>query len=227
MALLIGITHHAVDQYKKRHAQDLSFHEARAVLEAAVPTAVKLKEKTHTGQEQWHIEELGIVLVTKRDRGEYVCVTILPSFDPVRMTPEELERLEEYQLRIHEEAEALRKQLPDLQAKVVAPPPVKPAFFTKEQVRLVEASRVQIQELGKKIEVLNIERSIISAQAKTIRHVLTTESNVAKNKKALRAAIKFLMDHASQHPEAAAETMAEIRTAAPGLLTPEFWKRDP
>ena len=227
MATLIGITHHAVDQYIKRHARELSFHEARAVLEASVPTAVKLKEKTHTGQEQWRIEELGIVLVTKRDQGEYVCVTILPSFDPARMTPEELERLEEYQLRIHEEAEALRKQLPDLQAKVVTPPSVKPAFFTKEQARMVEASRVQIQELGRKIEVLNIERSIILAQAKTIRHVLTTESTVAKNKKALRAAIKFLMNHASQHPEAAAETITAIREADPGLLTPEFWRRDP
>ena len=224
MGFTIGITHHAVDQYIKRHAREMPFNEARALLEASVPTAVKLKEKTCNGQEQWRIEELGIVLVTKRDYGEYVCVTVLPCFEPQGMSQEELEYLEEYQARVHMQEEALRKQLPDVRAaaEVVEKMP-KEAFPKGEKAARVNESKTRLAELNRQIEILHMEAAIIGQQTKTIRHTLTMSDTDRKMKVALRAAMKFLMDHAVHHPEAAAETMAKVRVVEPGYLTPEFY----
>ncbi len=72
-----GFTEHAIDRFIERHAPDLSRAQARSYLEEAVLKAVRLKEKTHNGEAQWQIED-GTVLVTKVDRREVVCVTVLP-----------------------------------------------------------------------------------------------------------------------------------------------------
>ncbi len=81
-------TDHAVDRFVSRHVPELTTSEARMVLAHAAQSAVRLREKTALGQEQWRIDEPPATLVTKRDGGMIVCVTVLDAEpDPTRVAP--------------------------------------------------------------------------------------------------------------------------------------------
>jgi hypothetical protein len=71
----IVITQHAIDRYIRRIDPAAAPADARAILETLARGAARLKEKTANGQSMWRSGDL--VLVTKPDRGENVCVTVL------------------------------------------------------------------------------------------------------------------------------------------------------
>lgn len=71
------ITEHAIQRYIKRHAQGTPYAAAEAQLREAAADAVPLKERSLNGQELWKAGDL--LLVCKRDRGDVVCVTVLPA----------------------------------------------------------------------------------------------------------------------------------------------------
>lgn len=56
----------------------LSYEEAKNFLIENLPKATKLRTKSLNGQEQWQMDSPRCVVVTKRDRGEIVIVTVLP-----------------------------------------------------------------------------------------------------------------------------------------------------
>lgn len=73
------ITVHAVERFRARWAGGLSYRHALRELRVLSETAVPLREKTDRGEEQWLVTDgAPIVLVAKRDRGDLICVTVLP-----------------------------------------------------------------------------------------------------------------------------------------------------
>lgn len=88
------ITDHAIRRYIKRHARHLSFAEAEGALRELAADAVPLKERSLNGQEQWKAGDL--ILVCKRDRGDVVCVTVLPDQSETDYSEEQLALMKEY-----------------------------------------------------------------------------------------------------------------------------------
>ncbi len=73
------ITVHAVERFRARWAGGLTYRHALRELRVLSETAVPLREKTDSGEEQWLVTDgAPIVLVAKRDRGDLICVTVLP-----------------------------------------------------------------------------------------------------------------------------------------------------
>lgn len=85
------ITDHAVQRFVERHAPHMSFEEARRHLYRASAHSNKLKEKTLRGQFQWEINDPYCVLVIKFDRGNPICVTVLPEKELSRVDMAEME----------------------------------------------------------------------------------------------------------------------------------------
>lgn len=82
MTARLIITPHAVEQYRRRWAPDVSIDGARADLEARVNAgASPTKTRTHAGDEIWRSDD--VRLVVKRDHGGAapVIVTVLPRED--------------------------------------------------------------------------------------------------------------------------------------------------
>ena len=88
----ILISDHAAHRFIKRHAPEMSFHEAKSYLREKAPEATPLKEKTIKGSPQWLLEDPRCVLVMRNDRRQrlIVCVTVLPEPEGVPLTAEEM-----------------------------------------------------------------------------------------------------------------------------------------
>ncbi len=99
MTPAITLTRHAIERYIKRHARGSTFASAASELEAALPSAVKLKERAtgRRGGYQWEIDGLGLLLITQLDPGAttHTCVTILPARTVDGFTEAELAILED------------------------------------------------------------------------------------------------------------------------------------
>jgi len=80
----LTFTYHAVDRYVQRHAPELTIAEATRRLAAAALGAVRLKERTVRGHDQYHLPDLDVIAVIKRDPGRKgaTVVTILPAKAP-------------------------------------------------------------------------------------------------------------------------------------------------
>jgi hypothetical protein len=70
-------TAHAVERFKQRVAPELSDHQALLALHDAVSLAVRLDERTRTGDAYWRIDRPAMRLVTKPDLNGLVVVTII------------------------------------------------------------------------------------------------------------------------------------------------------
>lgn len=75
---------HAIDRFRERIARDMAmtYEAAEAVLHQASLSAAKLKKTAHsrsssTSDTLWRCEDPPMVLVTKVERGNHVCVTVL------------------------------------------------------------------------------------------------------------------------------------------------------
>jgi len=71
------LTDHAVEQFITRYDRNLSFEDAKRIVLAAAGQAIHLARRTFGGEHQWHIESLGIVLITKTRKDTHIVVTIL------------------------------------------------------------------------------------------------------------------------------------------------------
>lgn len=74
------VTDHAVQRYIQRYARDLSYKTARLDLERLLVTAAPTKDKTHTGQSLWRVDDPPMLFVMKPDEGRHVLVTVLPPY---------------------------------------------------------------------------------------------------------------------------------------------------
>ena len=74
------ITDHAVQRYVQRYARGLSHKAGRRDLEKLIATAAPTKNKTHTGQNLWRVDEPPMLFVMKPDDGKHVLVTVLPPY---------------------------------------------------------------------------------------------------------------------------------------------------
>lgn len=72
-----SLTEHAVDRFVQRIVPGMTMRTARTELEVAVQSATPLREKTYGGQFVWRVESPAMFLVTKRDKGTNVVVTVL------------------------------------------------------------------------------------------------------------------------------------------------------
>jgi hypothetical protein len=212
----LGFTTHAVDQFIRRHAPHLSHDEARATLEAAAPGAKKLREKTLKRDTQWEIPSLGIILVTKEERGEWVVVTVLPSPNaPAPLPPLDFD---------------------DCLPRVVAPEPPKPPpppVITLAPAWTREAPKVELppdptpsrKELEARIrclenEVAQAQRSREILREKTARHTEMTDREASEARHALRLALRWILAYA--HPAETVELFEQIRALNPSFLDEAF-----
>jgi len=83
----IVLTDHAIERYMKRYKPSMTKDEAKGLLESRLDGAAPLKRKTLNGEAMWRITAPDVVLVTKRDGSEDVCVTIL-GLDAVELREE-------------------------------------------------------------------------------------------------------------------------------------------
>ncbi len=195
-----GFTEHAIDRFIERHAPDLSRKEARKCLEETALKAVRLKEKTINGESQWMLED-GIILVTKRDGGETVCVTILP--EPYRRGPreEELEMMREY-------AEA---NLPPItgEKREKAPHP--------NELKQFMTSALSDKQLRKMLHIYRLDAAKEKQRQKTIRHLDHQAKEIEKMRTVSRISINALVSIDPNHP-----ALEEIRAIEPIFLTQSF-----
>ena len=74
------LTSHSFERFVKRHASEMTAHEAQVILVEEARHARPIREKTAAGDDQW-VSQTGILFVVKRDAktGNLVCATILPA----------------------------------------------------------------------------------------------------------------------------------------------------
>jgi hypothetical protein len=187
-----GFTEHAVDRFIERHAPDLSREEARRYLEQSVLKAVRLKEKTYNGETQWQIED-GIVLVTKVDNREIVCVTVLPEpRQPRGPSEEELELMQEYASRTL--LDPVPVSIPKL--KQHEKPPIVQVVSRSERGAAETFFEMALSDkaLKRLLHVAQLEASKLRQREKTRRHHDHQALEVSKLRALLRAAMRGLTE---------------------------------
>jgi hypothetical protein len=102
------LTNHAVEQLVTRYDRTLGHEDAKLLLETAiVENVLRLPERTLSGEDQWHVPGLGIVLITKRRKDKNVIVTVIPA-ENVNSVREQ-KRADELALDIPAQATAVTK----------------------------------------------------------------------------------------------------------------------
>lgn len=248
MTLTIKFTDHAVQRYRQRHAGELSFDEAKERLVGAAGSAVPLRRKTDNGQEQWRVDSLDIILVTKHDPKARVhtCVTVLPKLADYRhpsgslaehvenlaaearlreaSAAADLARLREAQRQAAAEATtgAVTTAVETLTRAADLPPPPSTATATGSYyASATAAAGARAKELAIQHDALRIHRAILDAELKTIRHACTTDREQHKLRRVLRIAVRHLMGILDR--EVAYNAITEIDG---GFLSPEFFTKD-
>lgn len=239
MTLSFSITAHAVDRYCEHFAPGLSHAEARAKLEASAQSAIPLREKSINGDFLWRLSDLDIVLITKRDHGVHVAVTVLPpaAMEGRRHTPRYLEERMEV-ARVHRESIAADEaRIAEAQAALLASQESRPDRTDEKRAASVgdtagaEAMRAQraaavkaeteaaseIALLRRRVALVQAEAAIVAIECKTIRNAITEDANARKIREALRFAMRAL--HGAISP---GEAMAEIAALDPGLTSAAF-----
>lgn len=88
----IRFTEHALEQFVRRHAPDMTLTQARTHLQVQSASAVQMNWRTALGDMQWRISDPDCILVVKRDsykpggkgarrasgKAVLTCVTVLP-----------------------------------------------------------------------------------------------------------------------------------------------------
>lgn len=194
----IEFTQHAIERYIERCCSPgTSVAQARSLLERASTQAIKLKEKTNGGQIRWKVPYLDILLVTKPDGGNFVCVTVLDEKDIDRgPSQEELDMVME-------------------SAAVVASSP------RPEPEESVSKRELHVRQLEAVKEIRRIKE-----EEKTKRHTLNNDQEIKKLKAALKIALRCLTNHALTAYCTAIDEVEKARTEIdqiePGYLSNEF-----
>jgi hypothetical protein len=239
--MTLQFTNHAIERYIQFHMLDVArpdLRDVRELLEKHADQAIKLKERTHSGQTQWRIEALGCELVSKHDEGIDVVVTILPPLRFRGLTPAEAERLETEEARwLAEKARLEAEQQRILEEDRVAvaqeaATPVPPGS-TKAMLKLArEAGRQEREARLDRLAELKVlkatalhEREILSEVLRTMRHQMDRDENTSRLKRALRAALRALRDASegvTSHADVAdfgAAVLGRVKEVAPDLAT--------
>ncbi len=181
--MAIVFTDHAIDRFIQRHAPDARRDEVLTYLEEHKGIAVRLKQKTFSGQFLWKIGDYRIV--TKRDNHTDVAVTILPAetVNPRDYSPDELERIQEYQARVAVQEEVARAELAVanaaeeeakalyLRAKATNSPKRAEACELMQHTQgLAAQTRKSVAMV---LETMKIERANLKDWEKTIRHAMS------------------------------------------------------
>lgn len=61
----VDITDHAIDRYRERIEQGLTYEEAHARIAEGMERAIRLREKTHAGSEMWHLAGTCVFVVER------------------------------------------------------------------------------------------------------------------------------------------------------------------
>jgi hypothetical protein len=218
----LGFTTHAVDQYIRRHAPGLSHDEARATLEAAAPGARKLREKTLKRDTQWEIPSLGIILVTKEERGDWVVVTVLPSPNaPAPLPPLDFD-------------DCLPRVVALAPPGPLAPPaPKKKAPSHPEgRIRALELELAQARQAReedrqraqrqREIDLAHAHRAREKDREKAKRHAEYMEKERAVARHCLRLALRLVRAVEPDHERDVEALHAEIAAVYPSFLTDAF-----
>lgn len=212
----IEFTEHAILRFIERHAPQMSMEEARDYLSTAASGAVRLKAKTIRGQTQWHIPANQIVLVTKPDGQEHVCVTILPHKENVPRTPTEEELLELMFIeeRSAEERKATRK---------VEAAPSSQAINKKDPERAEKLRLFSLRgrDLSRVLQILMTQASNTKQYEKTKRHLDNNQRQYNQTKNLLRLALRYIKPHIKDDIKAK-EVWDKISETEPGLVSTDF-----
>lgn len=212
----IQFTDHAIDRFIQRHTESYDDptqrlahrEEVRRYLEEHAPLAVRLKQKTFSGQFLWKIGDYRVV--TKRDNNFDVAVTILPEVapNPRGYSPDELERIQEYleRCRVQEKklaeelaaAEAARQEAQDVFKAAEAISERKPSPAAQELKLKTRAARSEAdahlgyvrKSAGFAREMLVLERANLKDWEKTVRHGMRG----ADEEHRVRQLVRFVKD---------------------------------
>lgn len=220
------LTRHALERYRDFWMADrpgATLRDAYEVLSAAIPSAIRQDYRTHTGDEVWRIEALGIELVIKRDRPDDpsdvpVCVTILPPARLRGLTPEQAERVREMAVEVTEVARKLREEREAANQRLSK---------TKESLTKDERRREdqEIAKLKLRLRAAEAERDAVLAIVKADR-----DRRIPDLESALRAALRFIQgnDRRRVLGEDTVRLTATIAHIDPDLMSHKFiWADDP
>jgi hypothetical protein len=215
---MLKFTRHAVDRYIEFHMRNdqmVDPRDVRADLEAAAERAVKLKEKTRTGQTKWALESMGCEAVTRHDDGVDVVVTILPPPGLRGLTPDQAERVvtkieveADIVARLTEEVAVTEMAIVELQAV--------PCSKGSEPKAELHREKSRLQELKYEHGIATMEHQVLCSELKAMRQKLGRESNESKLKKALRAALRCVRDGEAKWAR------DEVARIDPGLASDKF-----
>lgn len=203
----IVFTDHAIDRFIQRHTHEeegVKREEIRSYLEEHKHLAVRLKQKTFSGQFLWKIGDYRVV--TKRDNHTDVAVTILPeeTVHPKHYSDDELERIQEYLDRVaaqeekakqeREEAQRLQQEALDVHraAKKISerkPSPAAQDLKVKAHAahKEAEARAMHVKwSVGSLLELMKLERANLKDWEKTVRHGMRSVAEEEKTHKLIR-----------------------------------------
>lgn len=232
--MLFQIEPHAVERYIQRHAPNLQYPEAYELLydHANNRGPIKLKKRTHAGDDLWRLTALDILLVAKFENGVNVAVTCIPHREKKHLTREEHGRLTEYQDRI---AERERKAKEDNAARSRLFNELKQIAETKKDRRSVEnAELAATLEFKRKMHLFAEERNVLRDQFEIIERSFAHESRLQKRcgeqatliiqmKKALKIAVRFVLGRRKGNIDVESPVVEELRQVYPWCVQPEFY----
>jgi type IV secretory pathway VirB10-like protein len=211
---------HAVERFIERHAPEMSLEEARQHLENEGQRAVRLRERTILGQEQWELQNPKCILVIKNsDDAGRVCKTVLPNRQTYgQFTEDELEIIREASelyppIRPIEASNHVPKQKPP-PTPAKKPPPVKKiaACLPKKQP----------PEQAVEVHRLLMERARQKDEEKTRRHFNKMDEQISKQKRCIRLALRYLLRRSAEGDGLALEICEAIQEVEPGFLSEAF-----
>ncbi len=215
------LTPHAVDRFIGRCAPGLGSEEARALIQAALPAAAPLKEKTPQGHRQWRLTagEYAGILVTRpaREPHHHVVVTVLPDATEEDFGQELLlcrEMLEDAEDRLRAARLTLhRDDMSHIQAEIKA--------WTELQKTARSALLIKAKEARRAAHTARHERAVAARrEAKRQQILASNQADDVELRAALRIAVRGLMTGRVE------EAKKALRAGAlRGILEPGFWNR--
>ncbi len=233
----ITLTNHAIEQYASRHARGLTFEQAKASLEEALPRAEKLQERAsgRRGGFQWQLRDPDVVLVTQLDPGakQHVCVTVLPARTAEGFSEDELAILEDAEYEKARIADLLRAEQDAVaEAAAVRVHVAKFAVAAKKKATVVPpavvAANKKVREAVAARELASHSSVDVREREKTIRHAHSEAQRNSVRDRALRLAVRALWRmYLGKVPEeqmmnVANRVLTSIAAIEPGLATEAY-----
>jgi hypothetical protein len=215
---------HAVERYIQFHCIDraVTMEEARAELEAALPSAVNTKTKTWRGGKYWRLDALGVELVVRDD----TVVTVLPPPRFRGLTPMQAEAVALSVKRMRTERDDAQAEMKAVSVKIDEIDEIKRENPHAPDASFLRSSLVEVSRQARaRAALLHQERELLLGVLKTMRHQIAMDDQQAKLRAALRIALRFVRGAAEPWGgahDSADETLAKIADIDPGLVSSDF-----